>query len=258
MYKPALVKLADIAGDKITIVTKFCACLVRHAPVAGEHVGALDLEHTHRTLTHRRAAIEIDDTQRHSRQRQPDRARHALAAVRVRGINTGLAHAVAFKYGVTGACQPVTVGLNEQRRRTRDKQAHLCGAGLVELRMLQQPHIVGRHAHKYRRGGQVFHDGVDIERRQQNHRGTRRQRDVDGDEQPMDVKQRQRMQQDIAGRVTPTGFQAIGVRGQISVREHRTLGAARGTGGVENRRQIFTAASDVEKRGLLRVGALSE
>ena len=67
----------------------------------------------------------------------------------------------------------------------------------------QQPHVEGRHAHHAGRLWQQPHDLVGIEFGQENHRATREQQHVAGDEQPMGMEDRQCVQEHVVARETP-------------------------------------------------------
>ena len=86
-----------------------------------------------------------------------------------------------------------------------------------QARVRQQPGIEGRHAHHHRRGGQRREHRVQIELRQQDHAGARKQRDIGGDEQAVDVKNRQGVQQHILRGEAPDSLEAVGVGTEIAV-----------------------------------------
>jgi hypothetical protein len=61
-------------------------------------------------------------------------------------------------------------------------------------------------------------------------------------EKTVHVKNREHMKKDIVCPKAPLPVKDFGVHGKISVREHHALGAARGTGSIEDCGQIVAIA----------------
>ncbi len=146
---------------------------------------------------------------------------------------------------MAGAGVPFAVRVGQERRRTRDEQAHVRARLLGQPLMIQQADIEGRHAHHRRGLRHQAHDLVRIEFRQEDHRRAGHQRDVGRHEQPMGVEDGQRVQQHVVGREAPVIDQRQRVGGQVVVAQHRALGAARGARRVEDGGEIVRSAVDV-------------
>src|SRR5207237_1822626 len=100
-----LVDQADVAGAKPAVAAELLLRLLRHAPVAGEHVRPLDLDRPDRPRPHR-LPVAADDAPADARERKADRAAAPLAVprvVRIRRQHHRLAHPVALEDGVAGA-----------------------------------------------------------------------------------------------------------------------------------------------------------
>src|SRR6185436_17541595 len=67
------VECADIAGAEVTVLCKFLARFLRHAPVTRKHVFTLDLDRAHGAGFHRPVAL-TGDSHGYSRQRETHRA----------------------------------------------------------------------------------------------------------------------------------------------------------------------------------------
>ncbi len=80
-----------------------------------------------------------------------------------------------------------------------------------------------------RRGAEPL---IQIEFRQEDHAAAGCQNDVGGNEQPMRVEDRQRVQQDVICREAPFPDQGQGIRKQIVLGQHGALGTAGRSGGV--------------------------
>ena len=89
-------------------------------------------------------------------------------------------------------------------------------------------------------------------------RGARRQRDVQGHEQAVDVEQRQEVQQHVIRREAPAILEGQGIRGQIAVREHGSLRAPGRARGVDDRREVGFGALDLGAGRRLCCGARRE
>ena len=147
--------------------------LLRHAPVALEHVGPAYLEHADLAGAEH-APVFVGDPELDAGQRQADRAGPPLAVQRVRRVHAGLGHAVALEDAVARARLEVVKGLLEQRRRARDEQAEPGAARGRQPVLRQQAGIVGRHAHHDRRARQRFERLCGIEARQEQQAARRR------------------------------------------------------------------------------------
>ena len=115
-----------------------------------------------------------------------------------------------------------------KRRGAGDKQAHVTGqvAGKVPAR--QQACVESRHTHHDRRTREQTDDFAGVEGRKQDKRAPRHQARVRGHEKPVRVENRQGVQQAVHRSKSPFLPKDFGIRGQIAVREHRSLRTARG------------------------------
>ena len=190
------------------------------------------------------AGFGIGDAHGDAGQGMADRAGHALAVIGVGGVHVGFGHAVALEHGVAGARGPFAMGIGEQRRGARNEQPHVLGGFLRQRRALQQPRVEGRHAHQHGRARHQLDDQFGIEFRQEDHRGAGEQRDVARHEQAVGVIDRQRVDQHVLVGEAPVVDQAVGVRREIVVRQHRALGTAGGARGVEDRGEVVIGARD--------------
>ena len=191
--------------------------LLRHAPVALEHVRALDLDHADLVRRQFLAGVRIGDAGRHAGQRQADGARHPVPVIRVGGVHVGLGHAVALKDGMTGAGAPLAVGLGQQRSRARHEQPHAGCRLFAEAGMLKQAHVEGGNAHQGRGTGHQPENLVGVELRQEDHRRRREAGDSSHHEQPVGVVDRQGMDQHVIGREAPHVLQGQGIGDEIVV-----------------------------------------
>jgi len=156
---------AEIAGDEEAVWTELGLGLLRHAPIALEHVRALHLDHADLALRHERAGFGIGDTHADARQREADGAGDAVAVIGVRRDHVGFGHAVAFENGVADPRSPFAMRFGEQRRGARHEQAHVRGRLLRQALVRQQACVEGRHAHQAGGARHVGHDLVDVELR---------------------------------------------------------------------------------------------
>src|SRR6185437_9808135 len=81
------VDLAEIARDEEAVVAEFGPGLFRHPPIALEHVGSLDLDHSDAVARDLLAGFGIGDAHRHAGQLVADGAGHAVAIIRIRGVH---------------------------------------------------------------------------------------------------------------------------------------------------------------------------
>ncbi|MNG11549.1 hypothetical protein D3C84_950970 [compost metagenome] len=57
----------QVAADEVAIATKLVGSLLRHAPVALEHIGALDFDHPDLVDSQRLTRSRVGNTDRHAR-----------------------------------------------------------------------------------------------------------------------------------------------------------------------------------------------
>jgi len=146
----ALVDPADVAGLEPAVGSEFFFRLFRHAPVALEDVGALDLDGADLAAGQCLRVI-AGHAHADARQRKAHGAAAPLAllrVVRVRGEHDGLAHPVALQDGLASALLPLAEGLQQQRRGAGDEQAHVLRRFAGQRRFGQHPHVQRRHAHE--------------------------------------------------------------------------------------------------------------
>ena len=204
------------------------------------------------------AGFGVGDAHGDAGQGMADGAGHALAVIGVGRVHVGLGHAVALEHGMAGACKPFAMGFGEQRRRAGDEQPHVPRGLLAQRRVMQEPRIERGHAHQHGRARHQFDDQVGIEFRQEDHRGTREQRDVARHEQAVGVIDRQRVDQDVVFGEAPVVDQGQRVRGQIVVAQHRALGTAGGARRVEDGGEVVIAARDRRKFRFCLVGGFRQ
>jgi hypothetical protein len=99
---------------------------------------------------------------------------------------------------MAGALAKLLVRFGEQRRGSGDEQPHSRRILAAQAPMVQQPRVMRRHAHEHRRARHLLERRGRIELRHELETRRGHQRSVDADEQPMDVKQRQHVQQHVA------------------------------------------------------------
>ena len=135
--------------------------------------------------------------------------------------------------------------------------AHMARAVLGQPAIFQQPRVEGGNTHHHSRLGQRLENRVRLELGKQQHAGARQQGNIGGDEKPMNVEDRQRVQQHIVLGKFPSPAQAVGIRIKIAMGEHGALRAAGGTGRVKNGRQVAHAGFGVRKT-FRRIGCLPD
>ena len=248
---------AQVAGDEIAVGAEFLGGLLGLAPVALEDVLAAHLDAAHFARWQRLAPLPCDPGF-HARQGEAHSARNPVAMQRVGGVDDGLRHAVALQNAVPGSGLPSVEGSLRQRCGAADEHPHPTAVPAVEVRILQQAGVEGRHAHHHRGFGEVLLDCPHIETGQENRRGTAQQGAVQGDEQAMHMEQRQGVQQHVVVPPAPTPAQGFGIGANVVVGQHRALGAARGAGGVNQGGQVIAIALGHVKAGLGRVHGLHE
>ena len=112
----------------------------------------------------------------------------------------------------------------------------------AKVRQGQKAGIEGWNPHQYRGLGQ---QGLDLGRIKAGHkdRGRCAQKGgVKGDEQAVDMEDRQGMEQHILRRKAPEPVQLLGIGGQVAVAEHRPLGPSGGARRIEDRGNIAGGA----------------
>jgi hypothetical protein len=148
----------------------------------------------------------------------------------------------------TRTCLELGEGLREQRGRARDEEAHIRASLAGEARMRQQADVEGGHAHHHRRIRHLAHHLVHVEAGQEDHLAAVQEGAVERDEEPVDVKDRQSVEQHVARHEAPQLVQRARVALQIAVAQHRPLGAAGGARGVADGRDVVGA----DRRDLVR------
>ena len=126
---------------------------------------------------------------------------------------------------MAGPLLPVAVGLGEERRRAGHEEAHVRDRLPGQARMAKQARVEGRNPHQRGRARQEAHHLLGVEFRAEQHRGIGQEGHVRGHEQAVRVVDRQGVDQDVVGRELPGVAQREGVRDEVAVRQHRTLGA---------------------------------
>ena len=232
---------AEIAGDEEAVGPEFGFRLLRHPPIALEHIGSTHFDHADLSRRQRLAAVGIGDPHIDTVERKPDRAGDALALIGVRRVHIGLGHAEALENGMAGAGAEVAMRVGEQRRRARDEEAHMSRRVARQPLMLQKPGIECGHAHQGRRLGQETHHVVGVEFLPEQHRAARQEKRVGGNEKPMRMIDRQSVDEDIAIAEMPGVDESEGVAGEIGMAQHGALGAAGRARRIENGREIVPA-----------------
>ena len=115
---------------------------------------------------------------------------------------------------------PVAVGLCQERRRTGDEQSHVGGRARAQIRALQQTNVEGRDAHQHGRSRHRSKNSFRVELLHEQDARTRGERYVASHEQPVDMIDRQGVDQNVSVRVAPLFDQRQGVRDQIAMRQH--------------------------------------
>lgn len=133
---------------------------------------------------------------------------------------------------------PFVEGLDEQRCRARDEQAHVAHRFACEARLGEQAHVERRHAHEHGGFGQLGDDALGVELREPQHLAAVEQCTVQRDEEAVHVEDRQRVNEHVARRPAPVVLEHLGVRQQVAVREHRALAASGGAARVEDRGEV--------------------
>ena len=136
MHVAAFVDLAEVAGDEEAVRAEFGRGLLRHPPIALEDVGPLHLDHADLAARQLGSGLGIGDAHAIRPAAGSPRCRHAIAVVGVRRVHVRLGHAVALEDRVAGARGPFAMRLGQQRRRTRNEQAHVLRRFLRQARML--------------------------------------------------------------------------------------------------------------------------
>ena len=110
--------------------------------------------------------------------------------------------------------------------------------------MVEQPGVLRGHAHHHGGVGQVLGDQRGVEAWQEDHLVRAEHGTVECDEEPVDVEDRQRVQQHVVRPEPPDLVQCSCVRFEVGVREHRALRATGRSGRVEHCGQIVGFALD--------------
>ena len=146
--------------------------------------------------------------------------------------------------------------LRQERRGAGDEETDRPAVAGAERILRKEPRVERRHAHHHGRARQQRAHVVGVELREPQHACAGKQRAMTCDEEPMDVVDRQRVQQHVAARKTPVADERRRVAAEIAVGEHRALGPAGRPRCVEDRRELVRLRDDrVEIRVLARSGA---
>jgi hypothetical protein len=145
---------------------------------------------------------------------------------------------------VAGAILEISPRLRQQRRRAGNEQAAVDERLRREIGAGQKTRIECRHTHHDGAPGQGVHNRGDVEFGKKKHSAAAGQHAVYRDEQAVRVEQRQRVQQDVGPGKAPGITQRRGVRPQVLDGQHRALGAARGAGRIQDRREVLHVPHD--------------
>ena len=237
--------LAHIACFEKTVCCKFFFCFLGHAPVSLENIRAFDLNVAN--LAHGQVlAIVALHAQLDTRQRKTHCATTAftlatmalISCIGVGGEHDCFTHAIALQNGVPSALLPFRECFNEQGCRTRNEQTHVAHSLLVQGRLGQHAHIQRGHAHEDGGLGHFGNDKFGVKFGEPNHFAAIDERTMKSDEQTVNVKDRQGMNEHIALFPTPIGFQSLRVAEHVAMRQHGAFASARGAAGVQNSSQV--------------------
>ena len=241
----ARVHRAHVTGFEKPIGGELFGGFLGHAPIGLEHIGPLDLNAPH--LVHAQGVARVVlHPQAHPRQGKAHRRPPALALpaiTRIGGIGVGgehgrLAHAVALQNRVAGAGLPVFEGLDQQRGRSGNEQAHARHRRARQRGLSEHAHIQGGHAHEHAGAGHVGNHPLGVKLGMPQHGAAIQQRPMQGHKQAMHMEDGQGVDQHIPRHPTPIVLQHAGIAEQVVVRQHRALAAPGGAAGVEDGGQI--------------------
>src|SRR5690606_5235799 len=116
---------------------------------------------------------------------------------------------------------------------------HVAAEIRIEPRAVQQPDIKGRDTHQHGRLRQMVKDRIAIKFWQENYPRAVEQSAMEGDEQAMDMEDRQRMEEDVARPPLPEFMENKGVGREIAMGQHGPLRPPGGAGSVENGRHVI-------------------
>ncbi len=103
-----------------------------------------------------RTVFRVPHAQRNSFQGRTDRTRQSHAIIGIGCVHHGFRHAIALQNHMPRALQKFPVSFRQQRRRTRNKQAHRRSRTSIQTSLLQQARVVRRHAHVNRGLGKML------------------------------------------------------------------------------------------------------
>ena len=234
----------DVAGVEEAVGVDGLGGGVGPVQVAGEDGGAAD-DHLAEQLRvpRQRPPLLVDEAQVEPGERRPDRAGRARAVVARRGDDERLGEAVALHHALAEELEEPVVLPHRQPGRAGDQQprpAQGAGVGRVTFGVLGEPVVHGRHREEQRaaarEGGA---DRLGREARQQLQAAADAQRAEHAQDQPVDVEERQGVDQHVGGGPAPGTGQGVEVEGGVAVRDHRPLGRAGGARGVEHQDRIL-------------------
>ena len=239
-----------VAGLEEAVGGELLARLLRHAPIAGEYVGAAHLYTAN--LPHGKCVAGIVmHAQLDTWQRESHRATAALpvrAVVGVGGQHRRFGHPVTLQEGVTGTLLPVPERLQKQWGRTGDEQAHGANRRTVKARLGKQTDVQGRHAHENRGLRHFFKHRARIKLREPDHLAAVEQSAVQGHEQAVHMKNRQGVDQHITALLrwppAPIILQNARIGEQVAVCQHGALAAPGGATGVQDGSQVVPLSHD--------------
>ena len=208
-HPPGLVYLRHIARDKPTIPEAFRGFL-RLPPVAREHVGAADFQNPHGTLGHRRAFFR-PEAHFPLRKREAHGAGDARSLEGVGGNHPRLGHAVALKNLVPRAGLEGLVGFRPQGGGAGHPETHARRGLDREPRRIQEPHIMGGHAHEHRRPGEGLEHRLGAKAWQKAHLRGLEHGAVQGHKQAVDVIDGQAVHEHVIGLPAPERPERLGV-----------------------------------------------
>ena len=161
-----------------------------------------------------------------------------VGGVRVGGEHDGFTHAVALQNGVPCALLPFGECFNEQRSRTRHKQAHVAHCLLVQCGLCKHAHIQCGDAHEYRGLRHFGNHKFGIKLGKPNHFAAIDEGAVNGHKQTVHMENRQCVNEHIAFFPAPIRLEGLRIAQHVAMREHGALASASGATGVQNSGQI--------------------
>jgi hypothetical protein len=125
--------------------------------------------------------------------------------------------------------------------------AHMRGFFARQIFVPQKPRIESWDAHHRGRARHQRHAFARIEFRHENDFSAAKEHRVDRHEKPVRVINRKRVKKHIGRLEMPDGGKRLGVRCEISVRQHRAFRAASGPGRIKDRGEIVRLAGGIQE-----------